>query len=144
MATYRTCYIGIPLHICGLVLLGAAFEKHLSVGAVVIGRGLSLAAVIVITVPICEFLYPHLIRENSMVVHLRCVRQRLLPKVPGRDCRTLESCACARWFRRSVLPSAMGDQTRSDADTWLRGCVSHLFITRACKMSEPSFAPIIH
>jgi len=124
--TYRSCYIGMPLYICGLVLLGAAFENHLSVGVVVIGWGVSLAAVIVIMVSICEFLYPRLIRENSMVVHLRCVRQRLLPKVPGRDQRSLESCACARWFRRSVLPSAMVGQARSDADTWLRGCVSHL------------------
>ena len=119
--TYRTCYIGIPLYIRGLVLLGAASEKHLSVGAVVIGWGMSLAALNVITVPICEFLYHRLIRENSMVVHLRCVRQRLLPKVPGRDLRSLECWACARWFRRSVLLSAVVDQTRSDADTWLRG-----------------------
>jgi len=123
----------MPLYICGFIVLGAAFEKHLSVAAVVMGWGISLAALIVITVSICEFLYPRLICENSTVFLPRFVRQRLLPKVPGRDRRSLESRACARWFRRSVLPSAMVDQARSDAGAWLRGCVSHL-LTRACKI----------
>jgi len=133
----------MPLYICGFVLLGAAFEKHLSVGAVVMGWGISLAALIVNTVPICEFLYPRLIRENSTVRHLRCIRQRLLPKVPGRDQRSPEPCTCASWFRRSVLPSAMVDKARGDADTWLRGCVRHL-LTRACRMSDSLFAPMFH
>ena len=141
--TYRTCYIGMLLYICGFVVLGAAFQKHLSVGAVVIGWGMSLAALIVNTVSICKFLYPRLICQNSMIPHLRCVRQRLLPKVPGRDQRSPEPCACASWFRRSVLPSAMVNKARSDAGTWLRGCVRHL-LTGACKMSDSLFAPIIH
>ena len=121
--TSRACYIGMPLYICGFVLLGAAFQKHLSVGAVVMGWGISLAALIVNTVPICEYLCPRLIRENSMIPHPRCVRQRLLPKVPGGDQRSPEPCACAGWFRRSVLPSAMVDKERFAAGTWLRGCV---------------------
>jgi len=48
-------YIGMPLYICGFVVLGAAFEKHLSVGAVVMGWGISLAALIVNTVPIYAY-----------------------------------------------------------------------------------------
>jgi hypothetical protein len=55
--TYRSCYIGMPLYICGFLVLGAAFESHLSVAAVVMGWGISLAALIVITVSICEFRY---------------------------------------------------------------------------------------
>jgi Flp pilus assembly protein protease CpaA len=73
--TYRSCYIGMPLYICGFVVLGAAFEKHLSVGAVVMGWGMSLCALIVITVSICEFLHPCLICENLMIFLPRCVRQ---------------------------------------------------------------------
>jgi len=50
-----SCYIGIPLYICGFLVLGAAFEKHLSVAAVVMGWGISLAALIVITVSIYAY-----------------------------------------------------------------------------------------
>jgi len=50
-----SCYIGMPLYICGFVVLGAAFEKHLSVAAVVMGWGISLGALIVITVSIYAY-----------------------------------------------------------------------------------------
>jgi hypothetical protein len=123
----------MPLYICGFLVLGAAFQNHLSVAAVVMGWGIALTALIVITVSVCEFLHPRPICEDSVVP--RCVLQRLLPEVPGRDRGSVESCACSRWIRGSVLPSAMVDQARIDADTWLRGCVSEL-LTRACKMSD--------
>ena len=53
----RTCYIAIPLYICGFVLLGASFEKHLSVGALVMGWGIAEVAVMINTVAVCEYSY---------------------------------------------------------------------------------------
>ena len=44
----------MPLYIGGFVLLGAAFQNHLSVGAVVMGWGLAEVAVMVHTVAIRE------------------------------------------------------------------------------------------
>ena len=52
--THRACYIGMPLYIGGFVLLGAAFQSHLSVWAVVMGWGLAEVAVMVHTVAIRE------------------------------------------------------------------------------------------
>lgn len=45
----------MPLYICGFVVLGAAFEKHLSVGALVMGWGISEVAIMVNTVAVCAF-----------------------------------------------------------------------------------------
>ena len=53
----RTCYVAIPLYICGFVLLGASFEKHLSVGALVMGWGIAEVAVMINTVAVCEYSY---------------------------------------------------------------------------------------
>jgi hypothetical protein len=43
----------MPLYICGFVLLGAAFQKHLSVGALVMGWGIAEVAIMVNTVAVC-------------------------------------------------------------------------------------------
>jgi hypothetical protein len=59
-ATYRACYIGMPLYICGFVLLGAAFQNHLSVGAVVMGWGIAEVAIMVNTVAVCALSYARL------------------------------------------------------------------------------------
>lgn len=45
----------MPLYLCGFVVLGAAFQKKLSVGAVVMGWGLAEVAVMINTVAICKF-----------------------------------------------------------------------------------------
>lgn len=50
----RTCYIGTVLYIIGFVVLGASFQKHLSVGALVIGWGIAEVAVMINTTAICE------------------------------------------------------------------------------------------
>jgi len=50
-----TCYIAVPLYICGFVLLGAAFEKHLSVGALVMGWGISEVGIMVNTVAVYAY-----------------------------------------------------------------------------------------
>jgi hypothetical protein len=51
--TCRACYIAMPLYVCGFVVLGAAFQKHLSVGAIIMGWGLAEVAIMVNTVAIC-------------------------------------------------------------------------------------------
>ena len=50
----RACYIAMPLYLCGFLVLGAAFQKKLSVGAVVMGWGLAEVAVMINTVAVCE------------------------------------------------------------------------------------------
>lgn len=50
----RACYIAIPLYICGFVTLGAAFQMHLSVGAVVMGWGIAQLAIMITTVAVCK------------------------------------------------------------------------------------------
>ena len=50
---YRTCYIGVSLYIFGFLILGVALQNHLSVGALVIGWGVAVVAVMVNTVAVC-------------------------------------------------------------------------------------------
>jgi hypothetical protein len=83
--THRACYIGMPLYICGFLVLGAAFELHLSVGAVVMGWGIAEVAVMVHTVAIREFLHVPLLHEDLKALRLSRLRQRLFPEAPGRD-----------------------------------------------------------
>ena len=54
LSTFRTCYIAVPLYICGFVLLGASVQKHLSTGALVMGWGIAEVAVMINTVAVCE------------------------------------------------------------------------------------------
>jgi len=49
------CYIGTPLYVCGFVVLGATLEKHSSVGALVIGWGVALVAMMVNTVAVYAY-----------------------------------------------------------------------------------------
>jgi len=49
------CYIAMPLYICGFVVLGAAFQKHLSVGALVMGWGIAEVAIMVNTVAVYAY-----------------------------------------------------------------------------------------
>ncbi|KDQ22303.1 hypothetical protein PLEOSDRAFT_1109419 [Pleurotus ostreatus PC15] len=49
------CYIGLPLYICGFVTLGAAFQMHLSVGAVVMGWGIAQFAIMITTVAVYAY-----------------------------------------------------------------------------------------
>ena len=65
----RTCYIAVPLYICGFVVLGAAFEKHLSVGALVMGWGISEVGIMVNTVAVCKFFFLLLFREKDDLSH---------------------------------------------------------------------------
>jgi len=51
-----TCYIAVPLYICGFVVLGASFQNHLSVGALVMGWGISEVAIMVNTVAVYAYI----------------------------------------------------------------------------------------
>ena len=53
----RACYVAVPLYVCGFLALGAAFQKHDSVGALVLGWGIAEVATMVNTVAVCGSLY---------------------------------------------------------------------------------------
>ncbi len=50
----RGCYIAIPLYLCGFIVLGAAIQMKLSVGALVMGWGIAEVATMINTVVVCE------------------------------------------------------------------------------------------
>lgn len=54
---HRACYLAMPLYICGFVLLGASFQNHLSVGALVMGWGIAELAVMINTVAVCAYFF---------------------------------------------------------------------------------------
>jgi hypothetical protein len=62
LRTRRACYIGVPLYICGFLVLGDALKKHTSVGELVVGWGIAMVALMVNTVAVCAFLY---VRRDS-------------------------------------------------------------------------------
>uniref|UniRef100_A0A8H7XQ35 MFS general substrate transporter n=1 Tax=Psilocybe cubensis TaxID=181762 RepID=A0A8H7XQ35_PSICU len=67
------CYIAIPLYICGFVTLGASFQKHLSVGALVMGWGIAEFSVMINTVAIyayCNDAFPKHQGEISALINL--------------------------------------------------------------------------
>ncbi|KAI0634985.1 MFS general substrate transporter [Trametes polyzona] len=68
-----TCYIAMPLYICGFVLLGASFQEHLSVGALVMGWGIAEVAVMINTVAVyayCNDCFPRRQGEISALINL--------------------------------------------------------------------------
>ncbi|KAG6825209.1 hypothetical protein H0H92_004387 [Tricholoma furcatifolium] len=67
------CYLGVPLFICGFLVLGASFEKHLSIGAVIMGWGIAELGVMITTVAIYAYLnncFPKHQGEVSALVNL--------------------------------------------------------------------------
>jgi MFS family permease len=66
------CYIAIPLYICGFVTLGASFQKHFSIGAVVISWGLATFGMMINTVAVyayCNDSFPKNPGEISALVN---------------------------------------------------------------------------
>ena len=57
LRTHRACYIGVPLYVCGFLVLGDALRKRDSVGELVMGWGIAMVALMVNTVAVCVFLY---------------------------------------------------------------------------------------
>jgi hypothetical protein len=117
--TCRACYIGTPLYVCGFVVLGATFQKHLSVGALVMGWGIALVAMMVNTVAICMLLHFRLTLKYLTAIHLRCIYERLFPETPRRNQRVVKPRPCLRWLQHPILSSAMGNKARSVANSRL-------------------------
>ncbi|KAL6299412.1 MFS general substrate transporter [Sparassis latifolia] len=68
-----TCYIAVPLYVCGFVVLGASFQKHLSVGALVMGWGIAEMAIMMNTVAVyayCNDCFPTRQGEVSALINL--------------------------------------------------------------------------
>jgi len=67
------CYLAIPLYVCGFVLLGASFQNHLSVGALVMGWGIAEVAIMINTVAVyayCNDCFPTRQGEISALINL--------------------------------------------------------------------------
>ncbi|CAK5272185.1 unnamed protein product [Mycena citricolor] len=67
------CYVALPLYIAGFVLLGAAFQNKLSPGALVIGWGLAVMAIMITTVAVyayCNDAFPKHQGEVSALINL--------------------------------------------------------------------------
>ena len=87
----RACYVAMPLYLCGFLVLGASFQKKLSVGALVMGWGLAEVAVMINTVAVCTsppltFIFLYSPAAWFMIINQlrhRCVLQRLLPATQG-------------------------------------------------------------
>ncbi|KAI1794168.1 MFS general substrate transporter [Ganoderma leucocontextum] len=68
-----TCYIGTGLYVVGFVVLGASFQMHLSVGALVMGWGIAEVAVMINTTAIyayCNDCFPRMQGEISGLINL--------------------------------------------------------------------------
>jgi hypothetical protein len=50
----RTCYLAMPLYICGFLTLGAGIQ-NLSEAALIMGWGIAFVAITLNTVAVCEF-----------------------------------------------------------------------------------------
>ncbi|PFH48084.1 hypothetical protein AMATHDRAFT_6124 [Amanita thiersii Skay4041] len=67
------CYIALPLCICGFLVIGASFQKHLSLGAVVMGWGIAELSVMINTVAVYAYLndaFPKHQGEISALINL--------------------------------------------------------------------------
>ncbi|KAJ3516042.1 hypothetical protein NLJ89_g1381 [Agrocybe chaxingu] len=67
------CYIAMPLYVCGFLTLGAAFQKHLSIGALVMGWGIAELSIMIATVAIiayCNDAFPKHQGEISALINL--------------------------------------------------------------------------
>ena len=62
---HRACYVGIPICVCGFVVLGVALKDHNSVPVLVIGWGMIVVSVMMNTVAVCASFYVHNTGEDS-------------------------------------------------------------------------------
>ena len=49
----KACQVAVLLYVCGFLVLGSAFQKHDSVGALIMGWEIAEVAIMVDTVPVC-------------------------------------------------------------------------------------------
>ncbi len=80
----RACYIAVPLYVCGFLVLGRAFQKHDSVGALVVGWGIAEVATMVNTVAVCASFYDaRATREDSRSFTLDAYTNDCFPRHQG-------------------------------------------------------------
>jgi len=68
-----TCYLALPIYIAGFILLGASFQKKLSVAALVFGWGMAEVAIMMTTVAVYAYLnnaFPRHQGEVSALINL--------------------------------------------------------------------------
>ena len=53
---HRACYLALPIYICGFVVLGATFQRHLGTGALIMGWGIAELAIMINTVAVYAYL----------------------------------------------------------------------------------------
>lgn len=69
----RACYIAVPLFVCGFLVIGAAFQEHLSLGAVIMGWGIAELSIMINTVAVYAYLndaFPRHQGEISALIDL--------------------------------------------------------------------------
>lgn len=52
----RACYLGIPLYICGFLVIGASFQNHLPLAAIIMGWGIAEFSIMIMTVVVYAYL----------------------------------------------------------------------------------------
>lgn len=66
-------YLALPLYICGFVVIGAAFQNHLTIGALIMGWGIAECATMMTTVAVyayCNDCFPRHQGEISGLINL--------------------------------------------------------------------------
>ncbi|KAG6828221.1 hypothetical protein H0H92_008754 [Tricholoma furcatifolium] len=86
------CYVAMPLYICGFVTLGAAFQKHLSVGALIMGWGISELAVMINTVAVYAYCNDCFPKQQVGRQVLLLIGRLVIVTATGRNQRFNQSC----------------------------------------------------
>ncbi|KAL9709913.1 hypothetical protein Ac2012v2_006972 [Leucoagaricus gongylophorus] len=53
---FWACYLGIPLFICGFLVIGASFQNHLPLAAIIMGWGIAEFSIMIMTVVVYAYL----------------------------------------------------------------------------------------
>jgi len=67
------CYLAVALYVCGFVVLGTSIQYKLTIGAVIMGWGIAIVAVMINTVAVyayCTDCFPKRQGEISALTHL--------------------------------------------------------------------------
>lgn len=118
----RACYIAVPLFVCGFLVIGAAFQKHLSLGAVIMGWGIAELSIMINTVAVYAYLNDAFPRHQGEISALIDLARTL-----GGKSLTLHLSFFSDSQKRicsPLFPSPMGYQKRRTRNVWCRGSVS--------------------
>lgn len=79
----RACYLAVPLYVCGFLVLGASFQKHLSVGALIMGWGIAELAIMINTVAIYAYLNDCFPKHQVNMIFAFYILYQLLTQATG-------------------------------------------------------------